>query len=66
MRILRGWRKATDLRAYPSDYGTETLFADIDQAGQKVSLMLTSLLSFIVWWGFLTGHVVNNIMGFGS
>lgn len=40
MRILRGWRKATDLRAYPSDYGTETLFADIDQAGQKFSLLL--------------------------
>jgi hypothetical protein len=28
--------------------------------------MLTSLLALIIWWGFLTGHVVNNIMGFGS
>ena len=27
---------------------------------------LTSILAFIVWWGFLIGHVVNNIMGFGS
>ena len=27
---------------------------------------LTSLLAFIVWWSFLVGHVVNNIMGFGS
>jgi len=27
---------------------------------------LTAILAFIVWWGFLTGHVVNNIMGFGS
>jgi hypothetical protein len=27
---------------------------------------LTSMLAFIVWWGFLTGHVANNIMGFGS
>jgi hypothetical protein len=27
---------------------------------------LTSILAFIVWWGFLSGHVANNIMGFGS
>jgi hypothetical protein len=27
---------------------------------------LTSLLAGIVWWGFLIGHVLNNIMGFGS
>jgi len=27
---------------------------------------LTSMLAFIVWWGFLSGHVANNIMGFGS
>jgi hypothetical protein len=27
--------------------------------------MLTSLLAFIVWWGFLTGHILNNIHGFG-
>jgi hypothetical protein len=27
---------------------------------------LTAILAFIVWWGFLIGHVVNNIMGFGS
>jgi hypothetical protein len=27
---------------------------------------LTSILAFIVWWSFLTGHVTNNIMGFGS
>ena len=29
-------------------------------------IALTSILAFIVWWGFLTGHVANNIMGFGS
>jgi hypothetical protein len=23
------------------------------------------VLAFIVWWGFLIGHVMNNIMGFG-
>ena len=27
--------------------------------------MLTSLLAFVVWWGFLTGHILNNIHGFG-
>jgi hypothetical protein len=27
---------------------------------------LTTLLAGIVWWSFLVGHVVNNIMGFGS
>jgi hypothetical protein len=27
---------------------------------------LTAVLAFIVWWGFLVGHVLNNIMGFGS
>jgi len=28
--------------------------------------MLTMLLAFIVWWGFLAGHVVNNIRGLGT
>jgi hypothetical protein len=28
--------------------------------------MLTTILTFIVWWGFLTGHVVNDIRGFGA
>jgi hypothetical protein len=27
---------------------------------------LTAVLAFVVWWGFLVGHVVNNIMGFGT
>jgi hypothetical protein len=27
---------------------------------------LTSILAFISWWNFLTGHVANNVMGFGS
>ena len=27
---------------------------------------LTAVLAFIVWWSFLVGHVMNNIMGFGS
>jgi hypothetical protein len=27
---------------------------------------LTSLIAVAVWWGFLTGHIINNIRGFGS
>jgi hypothetical protein len=27
---------------------------------------LTAIFAFIVWWGFLMGHVMNNILGFGS
>jgi len=27
---------------------------------------LTTILGFIVWWSFLVGHVINNIVGFGS
>jgi hypothetical protein len=26
---------------------------------------LTATLAFIVWWGFIVGHVLNNILGFG-
>jgi hypothetical protein len=36
-----------------------------DEAG-LTRAALTAILAFTVWWGFLTGHVVNNIMGFGS
>jgi hypothetical protein len=29
-------------------------------------IALTSILAVIVWWGFLVGHVLNDIMGFGA
>jgi hypothetical protein len=32
----------------------------------RTEVALTTILGFIVWWGFLVGHVVNDIMGFGS
>jgi len=32
----------------------------------RTRVVLTSILAFVVWWGFLIGHVVNNIRGFGS
>jgi hypothetical protein len=28
--------------------------------------VITSFLAVAVWWGFLTGHIINNIRGFGS
>src|SRR5271154_4200992 len=33
--------------------------------GTRARTALTTLLAFIIWWGFLTGHVVNNIRGLG-
>jgi len=30
----------------------------------RVRAVLTAILAFIVWWGFLVGHVLNNIRGF--
>jgi hypothetical protein len=32
----------------------------------QIRTALTSIIAVIVWWGFLTGHVTNNIKGFGS
>jgi len=32
----------------------------------RTRAILTSIIAFIVWWGFLAGHVTNNIMGFGA
>jgi hypothetical protein len=28
-------------------------------------VVITSILAFIVWWGFLIGHILNNIRGLG-
>jgi hypothetical protein len=36
-----------------------------DERGQ-VAAVLTTIIGFIVWWSFLVGHVVNDIMGFGA
>ena len=33
---------------------------------RRMPAILTALLAFIVWWSFLVGHVLNDIMGFGS
>jgi hypothetical protein len=36
-----------------------------DERG-RMAAPLTTILGFIVWWSFLVGHVLNNVMGFGS
>jgi hypothetical protein len=37
-----------------------------DEATRTTRTVLSVLLALIVWWGFLVGHVINNIRGFGS
>jgi hypothetical protein len=32
----------------------------------RIRAILTSIIAVIVWWGFLAGHVTNNILGFGA
>ena len=32
----------------------------------RTAAVLTALLACIVWWGFLIGHILNDIAGFGS
>jgi hypothetical protein len=32
----------------------------------KTRAALTAILAFIVWWGFLVGHIINNIRGYAS
>jgi hypothetical protein len=35
-------------------------------AGQyaRTRAVLTALIAFIVWWGFLVGHIINNVRGY--
>ena len=32
----------------------------------KTRTVLTAMLAFIVWWGFLVGHIINNIRRYGA
>ena len=32
----------------------------------RTAVALTTILGFIVWWAFLVGRVMNDLMGFGS
>jgi hypothetical protein len=36
-----------------------------DEPG-RMRAILTGILAFVVWWSFLVGHVLNDIMGFES
>ena len=36
------------------------------QDPSRTHAILTAILAFVVWWSFLVGHVLNDIMGFGS
>jgi hypothetical protein len=36
------------------------------ESNRLTRVVLTCILAFDVWWGFLVGHVINNIRGFGS
>ena len=42
------------------------LWSKASEANRTARAVLTSLIAVAVWWGFLTGHVINNIRGFGS
>jgi hypothetical protein len=33
---------------------------------RQMRAALTAVLAFIVWWGFIVGHLINGITGFGS
>jgi hypothetical protein len=35
-------------------------------ANRVARTAVTSLIALAVWWSFLTGHIINNIRGFGS
>ena len=36
----------------------------VDLGGWRVAL--TGIFAFIVWWSYLIGHILNNVLGFGS
>jgi hypothetical protein len=37
----------------------------VDPDSRRERISSTMLLTFIVWWDFLVGHILNNIRGFG-
>lgn len=32
----------------------------------KARVVITTMLAFVVWWGFLVGHIINNVRGYAS
>jgi hypothetical protein len=39
--------------------------SEAGESHRRDRIALTLLLTFVVWWDFLIGHVLNNIRGFG-
>jgi hypothetical protein len=35
-------------------------------ASTRTRNMLTTILAFVIWWGFLVGHLTNNVRGLGT
>jgi hypothetical protein len=42
------------------------LWRKASEANRLARAVLTSMIAVAVWWSFLTGHIINNIRGFGS
>jgi hypothetical protein len=42
------------------------LWHKASDANRVARAAVTSIIAVAVWWGFLTGHIINNIRGFGS
>jgi hypothetical protein len=38
---------------------------NVADSHRRDRLAITTVLAFIVWWGFLIGHILNNIRGLG-
>lgn len=39
--------------------------APLNAKQRRSRALVTLILTFIVWWGFFVGHIINNIKGFG-
>jgi len=42
------------------------LWRKASAANRVARTAVTSIVAVAVWWSFLTGHIINNIRGFGS
>jgi hypothetical protein len=40
--------------------------ASLREEYARTRAMLTTVLGFVVWWGFLVGHLANNVRGLGT
>jgi len=40
--------------------------APLREEQARTRAMLTTVLAFVVWWGFVVGHLANNVRGLGT